>query len=313
MNRLKLISDQIMKVLNKRFQDDLNEKADKKELHSHTNKDLLDTITQKMLDSFATGGSGSSGASDEIVLGTEINLIKPCKKGFVGMTDYGEKRYGEINRLSYFYMPYPLLYVDEEISEDSANPTFYRQKLISIEYTAFNDGESTIVFTKGELVYLRGTLGSSRRVFTLDYMTPVTQDVMSENDMYYMLLGLATSEKELYLFSEHPIFKTSEGTFCEIGLKTVGLIEGMNFGTIEPTQFKANTDEYKDYYPYYVDLYDNRLKEYSWVEVNYTPATLQLGCMSAQVRIMNGILRLYADEIPSGNIDIDNVFFKEVN
>lgn len=83
--------------------------------------------------------------------------------------------------------------------------------------------------------------------------------------------------------------------------------------TIQASSFSENTDEYAEYYPYYADHTVTGMTETCWAEVNYTPATLALGCMSPQARTMTGKIRLYADSLPSASITIDAILWKEMN
>lgn len=83
--------------------------------------------------------------------------------------------------------------------------------------------------------------------------------------------------------------------------------------TILASAFTVNTDEYAAYYPYYTDHAITGMTESCWADVNYTPATLALECMSPQARTMTGKIRLYADSLPSASITIDTILWKEMN
>lgn len=309
MNRLKLISDQIIKKLNTQFQGDLNKKADKTELHSHSNKAVLDTITQKMLDSFATGGSGNTGASDEIVLGNKIDIQIPISRGLVGAVEYDSKRYGELKPNGYFYMPHPLLYIDEDVTSSSNEPLFYRQKLISLSGTPMENEFEPFSFTKGELIWLRGRIGSSGRLFQITGTTPITQMIPSMQDgLDYMLLGQATSNTELYLFEEHPIYRCFGNTFKDITIQNkMKVVDGTQVGQLSP--FVQNEDEYATEYPYCYDLWIDGITESTWAEVNFKPASLELGCLASQINTQEGYIRIYATELPSVDIEIDNLVY----
>lgn len=81
------------------------------------------------------------------------------------------------------------------------------------------------------------------------------------------------------------------------------------------SSFKANEDEYAEFYPYCVDVEISKMMENSIVEVNYSPLVLSKGIMSPQARTMEGAVRLYVDKLPVDDtevIDIDNLIWKEV-
>lgn len=83
--------------------------------------------------------------------------------------------------------------------------------------------------------------------------------------------------------------------------------------TLSYENFVQNTDEYAAYYPYYCDSMINGITESCFVEVVYTPASIALGCMAPHVRSMNGSVRFYAYEVPSANVGIEIMFWKEVD
>lgn len=309
MSKLRVTGEAALKKFNEKIQSLLSLKADKTELHSHSNQTVLNEITQETLDKIATSGS-----SVEIAVGTGIEIQKPCSKGLVGCVDYTEKKYGKLQGGSYFFLPnLPLLYLDQDLDANGENGLLYTQKIISIQDTGLCNEESPIELEKGKVIYLKGKLGSSKRLFTIEVSDFIVQTEPAVSDGFeYILLGQAVSSTQLILFSSHPIFKYSDGCFCEIGLKTLKAIKGQNLTSIEPASFVQNTDEYTAYYPYCYDLYDIGISDDSWIEVNYAPATLALGCMSPQARSMSGFIRLYANELPEQIITLDNIIFKEV-
>lgn len=108
MSKLRVAGEAALKKFNEKIQSLLSLKADKTELHSHSNQTVLNEITQETLNKIATSGS-----SVEIAVGTGIEIQKPCSKGLVGCVDYTEKKYGKLQGGSYFFLPnLPLLYLD---------------------------------------------------------------------------------------------------------------------------------------------------------------------------------------------------------
>ncbi len=92
---------------------------------------------------------------------------------------------------------------------------------------------------------------------------------------------------------------------------TVHVIRNLQLNLFE---LQENTDEYKDFYPYCLDIEITAMKESSLAEVNYSPSVLKKGYMSMQARTMNGFIRLYAEKIPQEdeNVIIDNLIWKEM-
>ena len=81
--------------------------------------------------------------------------------------------------------------------------------------------------------------------------------------------------------------------------------------TIAATSFVANTDENKDYYPYFADYAISGMTANSWAEVNLSAASDSLGVLE-RWNTMAGKIRLYTNAVPSAAIVIDNILWKEV-
>lgn len=275
--------------------------------HDHSNKAVLDTITQEMLDDFAS--SGGSGSSDEIVLGNKIDIQIPTLRGLVGSVEYDTKKYGSLTPNGFFFIPHPLLYIDEDITGSADEPLFYSQKLVDLSGTPMENESEPFSFAKGELVWLRGRIGSSGRLFQITNISPITQAIPSMQDAFdYMLLGQAASSTEIYLFQEHPVYRCLGNTFKDITIQNkMKVIDGIQFNPI--TNFVENTDEYRAQYPYCCDLWIGEITESTWVEVNFKPVSLELECLGPQANSLEGCIRIYATELPSENIEIDNIVY----
>ena len=81
--------------------------------------------------------------------------------------------------------------------------------------------------------------------------------------------------------------------------------------TIATTSFVENTDENKDYYPYFADYAISGMTANSWAEVNLSAASDSLGVLE-RWNTMAGKIRLYTNAVPSAAIVIDNILWKEV-
>lgn len=81
--------------------------------------------------------------------------------------------------------------------------------------------------------------------------------------------------------------------------------------TIVTSAFVANTDENKAQYPYCADYTLSGMTATCWANVNLSAASKALGVIE-QGNTMAGKLRLYANAVPSADIVIDNIVWKEV-
>lgn len=71
--------------------------------------------------------------------------------------------------------------------------------------------------------------------------------------------------------------------------------------------FAANTDEYSSYYPFKYDYQIAGMDATCWADVTYTPEAEETGVMADKCSTQTGLLRFYALEQPSENINIANV------
>ena len=81
--------------------------------------------------------------------------------------------------------------------------------------------------------------------------------------------------------------------------------------TIATSVFVANADENKDQYPYCADYTVSGMTATCWANVNLSATSKALGVIE-QGNTMAGKLRLYANAVPSADIVIDNIVWKEV-
>ena len=81
--------------------------------------------------------------------------------------------------------------------------------------------------------------------------------------------------------------------------------------TIAVASFVANTDDNKTQYPYCADYTVSGMTATCWADVNLSAASKALGVIE-QGNTMAGKLRLYANAVPSAAIVIDNIVWKEV-
>ena len=92
------------------------------------------------------------------------------------------------------------------------------------------------------------------------------------------------------------------------GVRTENVIRNV---TIATSAFVANTDENKAQYPYCADYTLSGMTATCWANVNLSAASKVLGVIE-QGNTMAGKLRLYANAVPSADIVIDNIVWKEV-
>lgn len=308
MDKIKITGEKALQAFHQKIQDLLSDKANKTELHEHGNKPILDQITQGILDEMKNLENECN--TIDIRLGSVIPISLPCSKGLVACTNYSEKTYGSVGKGSFFIMPYPLLYLDEELKESDEEYTLYSQKIVDIKETALFDETHPFIFERGQLIYMKGKLSDSHRLFSIESQNFLVQQEPEEWDGFdYMLLGLAVSDQQFLLFPDHPIYSYTNNCFCELGLSMEKKQEHI---VIASSEFVANTDEYAAYYPYCYDFNIMGMTDNCWFEVNYSPETTKLGCMSMQARSMNGFLRLYAESLPQTTILIENIIWKEI-
>ena len=81
--------------------------------------------------------------------------------------------------------------------------------------------------------------------------------------------------------------------------------------TIATSAFVANTDDNATQYPYCADYTVSGMTATCWANVNLSAASKALGVIE-QGNTMAGKLRLYANAVPSADIVIDNIIWKEV-
>ena len=92
------------------------------------------------------------------------------------------------------------------------------------------------------------------------------------------------------------------------GLKDENVIRNV---TLTAASFVANTDDNKTQYPYCADYTVSGMTTACWANVNLSAASKALGVIE-QGNTMAGKLRLYANAVPSADIVIDNIVWKEV-
>lgn len=92
------------------------------------------------------------------------------------------------------------------------------------------------------------------------------------------------------------------------GLKDENVIRNV---TLTAASFVANTDDNKTQYPYCADYTVSGMTATCWADVNLSAASKALGVIE-QGNTMAGKLRLYANAVPSADIVIDNIVWKEV-
>lgn len=77
---------------------------------------------------------------------------------------------------------------------------------------------------------------------------------------------------------------------------------------IPTSQFVESSDF--EQYPYHVDVALAGLLSSDYLLVSYSPATLEEGCMAPQGQSLDGIMRLYAYELPADSIEIKTVLIE---
>lgn len=130
----------------------------------------------------------------------------------------------------------------------------------------------------------------------------------SHNPVENMVIFSALSSKANTDHTHEGLMSTAEKTKLD-QLKEEKIEKNI---TVASSAFAENADDYAAYYPYYADYTIAGMTENCWAEVNYTPATLALECMSPQARTMTGKIRLYADSLPTADVVIEYILWKEV-
>lgn len=115
--------------------------------------------------------------------------------------------YHHLNDGTVFDITYPILYAKNNMAAGAANKSNYDSLAIDITIT------QQITLTQFLPVYIKGRL--SGNMFNPISTTPLTQE-MSQDGYHYMLLGLAGTTTNMYLFHDHRIFANNGGSFCEI-------------------------------------------------------------------------------------------------
>ncbi|WP_278839884.1 hypothetical protein [Holdemania filiformis] len=82
--------------------------------------------------------------------------------------------------------------------------------------------------------------------------------------------------------------------------------------TITAASFKANTDDYSSYYPYYADYAISGITATCDVDVTYSPATDAMECMADKGASLAGSIRLYALDMPTADVTIEKIVWKEL-
>lgn len=140
--------------------------------------------------------SGNVKASAAIVAG---NIIVGNSTGYHHLKTGGS-----------FDISYPILYAGSAIASGSAGTNNYTEINLTIATT------QSITLTAYKTVFIKGTLAGS--VFTPVSTAPLTQAVPTTQDNYYYIsLGIANTSTTLRLSSEHPIYRFIGGKFAQMG------------------------------------------------------------------------------------------------
>lgn len=115
--------------------------------------------------------------------------------------------YHHLNDGTVFDITYPILYAKNNMAAGAANKSNYDSLAIDITIT------QSMTLTQFLPVYIKGRL--SGNLFNPISTAPLTQE-MSQDGYHYMLLGLAGTTTNMYLFHDHRIFANNGGSFCEI-------------------------------------------------------------------------------------------------
>ena len=118
-----------------------------------------------------------------------------------------------------FDITYPILYANSAIAANATGSDNYDVLAISLQTT------QTITLTLYKPVFIKGTLAGN--IFTPVSTTPLTQTIPAEFDeYYYILLGVAYSNKNIYLNVDHSIYAYVNGKFSKIFDDLVSHAEG---------------------------------------------------------------------------------------
>lgn len=140
--------------------------------------------------------SGNVKASAAIVAG---NIIVGNSAGYHHLKTGGS-----------FDISYPILYAASAIASGSAGNNNYTEINLTIATT------QSITLTAYKTVFIKGTLAGS--VLTPVSTAPLTQAVPTTQDNYYYIsLGIANTSTTLRLSSEHPIYRFIGGKFAQMG------------------------------------------------------------------------------------------------
>lgn len=115
--------------------------------------------------------------------------------------------YHHLNDGTVFDITYPILYAKNNMAAGAANKSNYDSLAIDITVT------QQMTLTQFLPVYIKGIL--SGNMFNPISTTPLTQE-MVQDGYHYMLLGLASTTTNIYLFHDHRIFAHNGGSFCEL-------------------------------------------------------------------------------------------------